>query len=611
MKSNINNTSFKTFVLILLMFLGSAPMSYAQNKIDFSVSVQDEIYEGEQFKVSFTINASATKFKMDDPKDLSILYGPSQSSSRRTSSINGNRTTESHTTYTYVFLADKAGEYEIPSASVVVGSATYTTKSKKIKVYPASSRQDSSPSKATNQGSAGVSDKDIFVVATATKTNVYEQEGILVTFKIYSLLDFRFEDVKFPDFDGFISQDVPTPSVLQLKAEQYKGKVYRSVEIKQVYLFPQRSGRLLIPAGSFRVVISVPVQGQSDSADSFFDSFFSTIQEVRKTIKSNSINIEVKGLPMPKPEGFDGAVGQFSLSAEVPETVVKANESLKYKLTLKGSGNIKLASVPTPSYPEGFETYDPKEEDDINVTPDGVSGIKSKEFYAVPRFAGDFVVPKVDFVYFDTASRSYKTITLGEVKIHVDKGNADSQTTVANYTEKQEIKYIGKDIRYIKKSTSKTRANTPGLMLYALGYLLIVIFSLVCLVIIRSKRRDMDDLSIYKSKRAGKHARRWLKLASTKRDSGEHSAYFEALLKGLSDYLSSKLQLPLSTLSKETIADSMHERGFGEDLISRTLSTLSTLEMARYTPTGDMSEKSHLYNECAAVIETIESQKLR
>lgn len=598
--------------LLILISLGWSRSAFAQGKTDFTLSVPDEIYEGEQFKISFTVNADGKKFKMDEPSGLNVLYGPSQSSSQRIAIINGNRTSEQHTTFTYVLLAEKAGDYEIPAATVMVGSATYKTQSRKIKVFPSSARRSGSAANTNggSRGSTGISDNDVFVVATASKTSIYEQEGTLVTFKVYSLLDFNFEDVKFPDFEGFIAQDVPAPQVQQLKAEQYKGKVYRTIEIKQVYLFPQRSGQLVVPSGTIDLVVSVPVRAQFDSEESIFDSFFSTYQNVRKTIKSKPISIQVKPLPTPKPEGFDGAVGQYSLSAELPQSVVKANESLTVKLTLKGEGNLKLTQIPTPAFPEGFEAYDPKEDDQIDVTLSGVRGSKSKEFFAVPRHAGDFVIPKIDFAYFDPTTATYKTIKIDEMKVHVDKGDVTTQTSVSNFTDKQEIKYLGEDIRYIKRSTSSTRANTPSLPLYVLAYALAAVGGLIVFAIVRAKRKEMGDLSIYKSKRAGKHAKRWLKLAILKKNSGDHTAYFEALLKGLSDYLSSKLQLPLSNLSKDTIAETMQARGVEVSLINKTLSVLSTLELARYTPTGEVGEKDQLYNQCAEVIESLESQKL-
>lgn len=605
MKQRVINISF-----LILLLLGWRYSAFAQDKVDFNLSVPGEIYEGEQFRISFTVNADGKKFRMDDPTGLAVLYGPSQSSSQRISIINGNRTSEQHTTFTYVLLAEKAGEYEIPPASVVVGSATYKTNSKKITVLSGSSRQNTSKAADNSStGSTGVSEKDIFVVATASKTNIYEQEGTLVTFKIYSLLDFKFEDVKFPDFKGFIAQDIPAAQVQQLKAEEYKGKVYRTIEIKQVYLFPQRAGQLIIPSGSFDLVVSVPVRAQFDE-ESFFDSFFSSYQNVRKTIKSKPINIQVNPLPSPKPEGFDGAVGHYTLSAECPQPVIKANESLQIKLSLKGEGNLKLAQIPTPSFPEGFEVYDPKEEENIDVSLNGVKGVKTKEFFAVPRHSGDFIVPEINFAYFDPTSATYKSMKIEAIKLHVDKGDPTVQTSVSNFTDKQEIKYLGKDIRYIKTSAANTRANTPSIPLYVLAYILILSGCFIASVVIRGKRKEMGDISVYKSKRAGKYAKHWLKVAVSKRSSGDHTAYFEALLKGLSDYLSNKLQIPLSTLSKDTIAEAMQARGMDETMISKTISILSTLELTRYTPSVEVKEKDELYNKCAEVIESLESKKL-
>ncbi len=588
----------------------------AQGSTSFELSLPDVIVEGEQFRISFTVNADAKNFRMEEPAGIQVLYGPSLSRSKRTSIINGKHQSEEHTSFTYVMMAEKAGEYEIPSASVQVGSSTYRTRSRKFTVYPPSAVQgqsgksDTSDGKGSTQG-VQVSDKDIFVTATATKTNVYEQEGLLVTFKIYSQHDFNFEDVKFPEFDGFISQDVEMPQVLQLKAEQYKGRVYRTVEIKQTYLFPQRDGTLTVPSGSFQVILSIPVRGQVDSMDSFFDNFFATTQTVRKVLKSNPITIKVKPLPSPRPEGFDGAVGTFDLSIEAPESVTKANESIRINAHLKGSGNIKLVQIPSPKFPEGFETYDPKEEEVLEVTTRGVSGEKKTEFYAVPRFPGDYIIPGVEFVYFDPASSTYKTINTKEIKIHVDKGSTTTSTSVSNFTDKQEVKYLGKDIRYLKKSTGSTTAQNPKLYGYLIIYLAIVILTLVVFFVLQSKRDDIANISGYKSKRAGKLARRWLKLAIAKRDSGDHSAFYEALLKGLSDYLSSKFRIPLSSLSKENISSVLAEKGISQDTITQTIDALSALELARYTPSGDKTAREQLYDQCVRVIEDIESSKTK
>lgn len=602
-------------IYILTLIIGGADLSsaFAQKQTTFNLSVQDEIYEGEKFKVSFTVNAGVdgSKFKMEDPSsELTILYGPSLSTGARTVIVNGNREFTQYTTFTYVFLAEKAGEYVIPEASVVVGTEVYKTKSQKVTVFPTSARASNSQD-GEGRRTAELSDADVFVTATASKSSIYEQEGILVTFKIYTLVDIKnVEDIRFANFDGFISQAVPMPSVLQLNAELYKGKAYRTAIVSQVYLFPQRTGQLSIPSGSVDVLISIPVQADMNTPDGFFRSFFSSYQNVRKTLKSRPISIQVSPLPSPKPDGFSGAVGTYSLSAELPRPIVKSNESLQVRLDLKGEGNIKLVQIPTPLFPDSFESYDPKEDEDIEVTTSGVKGSKSKEFFVVPRTPGDYTIPAMDFVYFDPNAKSYKSIKIGEMKVHVDKGDQTIPSSVANFSDKQDVTHLGQDIRYIKVSKSSTYREDPHVLRYALGYLMIILIAVGVVFVSHRKQKEEGDLAGYRRKRAGRHAKRWLKLAVAQKNEGNSQAYFDALLNGLSDYLSSKLQIPLSVLSKDSIRDTMQSKGVDAGLIDKTLALLSTLELTKYAPVGSVSEKDQLYNECVEIIETLETQKI-
>lgn len=103
-------------------------------------------------------------------------------------------------------------------------------------------------------------------------------------------------------------------------------------------------------------------------------------------------------------------------------------------------------------FPNDFDVYDPKVEMDIKTTTAGVSGSKTIEYMAIPRYAGDFEIPAIAFSYFDIKSGSYKTIKSEPYKLHVEqgKGGSGSSPVVSNFSNKESVKYLGKDIRYLK-----------------------------------------------------------------------------------------------------------------------------------------------------------------
>lgn len=607
--------------LPLLCSLVFAMAAAAQgDKVEFQLDVPDVVTVGENFNAYFTVSAKGKDFRLDPPSGLEVLYGPQQSSRQSTTIINGHMTRSSFTTYTYVFLAQKEGKYVIPSATVKVGTATYRTSPRTITAVASSRSSAAGGSSSDDRDASGrqsaqtpaLTSKDIFVDASVSKREVYEQEGILVTFKIYSSYDFNFEGVKFPDFDGFLAQDIEMPQTLQLQTEERNGKIYRSVVIKKTMLFPQRSGTLTIPQGRFDLQMQLPVQQQFDSMDSFFDSFFSSVRTVRKSIQSNAVTIRVKPLPQPAPSTFTGAVGEYRISADTPPSIVKANESYRLRYTLSGKGNIKLVSLPRPSYPDGFDAYDPQESEELSVTTEGVSGTKTSEFFAVPRFPGDYTIPGLLFTYFDPSSHSYKDIRLPDTRLHVDPADPSGTTATGggDYTSKEEIKYLGKDIRYLKDLRHSSHLGKVRLSVWGAMYVFVALLSvaLYFLALLSRRRRQQDS---YLSKSAGRQARKWLKVALSKRKGAETSAYYEALLRGLYGFVGNKFHLPLSVLNRDSLCETLRKHHADELLVEETLSVLSELELSRYAPTTTEVERETLYNRVADIINRLDNIRVR
>ncbi|MDO5016744.1 MAG: BatD family protein [Porphyromonas sp.] len=590
--------------LLLLVALAATVGAMAQNSVVFEANIPNHIIAGEPFSIQFTVNASTKDIEFELPEGLEYLYGPAKGTSSSMRIINGKRTSSKSTSFTYTFMAGEEGNYIIPEASVVVDGATYRTSSVRIKVFAA----DTDTEIRQNHTGTGISDSDLYIVAIPDKTKVYEQEAVQITYKLYSRLENpQFTNFSFPDYEGFVQYVQDDGSHAQFQAEEVNGKLYYTAPFYSVIVYPQHSGKLEIQPAEFEMVVNMPV---SNPQRSLFDAFFDNFQQVKKSIKTKPITIEVKPLPTPQPESFNGAVGQYTLNSEVSSKVLKTNESITIKLTLEGKGNIKLAQLPDVVFPEGFETYDPKESDDTGISGGNTRGSKSKEYYAVPKHTGDFTIPEIPFSYFDPKQGSYQTVTLPEIKVHVDKGESSGATTVTGLPDKEDVKYLGKDIRYLKSGNRITTPTQSKRSAYIGGYIALALSFAVLLVIVRKREAANADTATNRSRKAGKTAQKYLKIANRMRSKGEASAYYEALLKGLSDFLSAKFHIPLSEMSKDNISDTMLRSGVNRELADEAIDTLSALELARYTP-SEMEERAQLYDRAAKVIEGVQKTKLK
>lgn len=602
-------------ILCSVFFFEPLIAQSGDEKVELSVEVESAPRVGIPFKVTFNINSEARDLRMPslDPS-LRVDMGPFVSSGRSSTYSSGSgRKVTKFTTFSYMLVASKEGTFEIPASTVKVGTSTYTSKPKSFTVFSA----DAAGADAIDEGAGAAAgrqlvdlNKGVFITLSLSKRTMYEQEGFLATFKLYSLYDISFQNVKFPEFDGFLVHEIEQPNVIQLSSEQYNGKIYLTGILKQSFLIPQRSGELTIPAGKFDLIVNVPVKRSGNSLESFFEDFLGGSTNVEKTISSKPMKVNVKPLPTPQPEGFNGAVGDFTMDTEVPSSVVKAGESYRINVKVKGKGNIRLIDIPKPAFPNNFEEYDPQEESDISVSANGISGSKEVQYFAVPRTHGDFEIPPIEFIYFNPATGKYHTIKSKEFKLHVDQGDGTQQAAVSNYSQKQDVEVLGSDIRYIKTNKKATRMPKLNIMGYISTYLMLLAISIVLFFIFRSKRNEKSDTALYRSKRASKVAKRWLSSAAASLKKGDDDSYYEILLSGLTDYFTSKLHIPMSSWSKEYADEILKEKNAPETVRQEMINLFSDLEFSRYTHSASVHHKEELYERSATLITKIEDLKL-
>lgn len=591
---------FRKIVFFFMAVLAFAFSAKADNVV-FRASAPDAVVQGEQFRLTYTVNAEGRDLRAKEPQGFDVLMGPSQSTSYSSSWVNGKSSSETSVSYTYILVGNRTGKFNIPAATIKVKGATYTSNALTINVLPPdkSSSQSSGSSSRSNSSSrsASVSNDRLFVTMNVSKRDVYEQEGILVTFKVYSLENFQISDLKYPEFEGFLVQEIELPQQKQLTLERHNGRNYESAVMRQVVLYPQHAGQIVIKQGRFDATVRIRMQSQGGG--SIFDDFFDTYRDVNKTLTTAPVTINVRPLPSGKPASFNGSVGSFSMTSQLSSNNVKTNDAVTLRIKISGNGNVKLIKNPEVKFPNDFDVYDPKVTSDIRTTTAGVSGSKTIEYMAIPRYAGDFDIPAVEFSYFDIASHSYKTVRTQPYKLHVEKGKGGgSGSVVSNFNNKESLKYLGKDIRYLKTGGFHFIQKNDlfyGSLLYMLWYLIPAILFVIFFVIYRKQVKENANIALVRTKKANKTAVRRLKNAGKLMRDGKKEEFYDEVLRALWGYLSDKLSIPQAELTKDNVEAELSKYGVDENLINEFMDILNTCEFARYAPSQASDAMDKLY----------------
>ncbi len=591
---------------------------WAAGEVSFTASAPQTVISGQPFQLSYTVNASGAKdLRAPELVNFEILAGPYESRSSSTQWVNGKRTSSVSHTFTYTLLASTAGEFTIPSASITVKRDKYTSNGLKVKVLPPDETpaQSGGQGKTNAQGSVSASDgsisaENLFVRALISKTKVYEQECISLTYKLYTLVDVtQLASAKVPDFAGFLKQEVERKDNTQMAYEHYKGRNYATFVLHESLLYPQHSGELEIDKAQFEVVVRVQNRAQ---VRSIFDNFFDSYSNVNKMLTAPAIKVHVKDLPATTSTNYTGGVGQFSITSDITDTQVDANEAVTLKLKIKGKGNMKLVKAPEVAFPEGFEVYSPKTSNDFKTTSAGVSGTKTIEYLFIPRVAGNYTIPSVTMTYFDPKTSTYKELSTVPYTLHVEKGEGGESTQVIGntYVPQEDIKKLGQDIRYIYTGEIEPNVNQKllfGTLLFWLIFLVPLLVSVFLFVFFRNQIKERADIAKMKHKKANQIAQRRLKQAQKYWKKGENALFYDEILRVLWTYMSDKLSMPVAQLNKENIADELLHHEVAAEQIANFMELLNTCEFARYAPAVSEDPMGDLYQKVVDVISDLES----
>lgn len=602
-------------VIFFLLLILTTVHAWADNKATLTADAPDVVVSGDQFRLTFTVNTQKVKdFRAPSiTKGFDVLMGPSRSQQSSTQIINGKVSSSSSITYTYILMAGDAGTYTIPAASIEANGEKIFSNAVTIKVLPpdqsasGSKGSQKSGAQAGNQAASGrITSNDLFITATASKTTVHEQEAILLTYKVYTLVNLRQLFGKMPDLKGFHTQEIELPQQKTFSLEHYKGRNYNTTVWSQYVLFPQQTGKLEIPSITFEGVVAI--QTVSDDP---FDAFFNGggYQEVKKKIVTPKLTINVQPLPA-KPANFSGGVGEFTLASSINAKDVKTNDAVTIKLTISGSGNMKLISTPEVKFPEDFEVYDPKVTNIFEASRAGLSGTQTIEYLAIPRHAGNFTIPPVEFTYFDLKSNSYKTLKTEAYNINVAKGQGNADQVIADFTNKENVKVLGQDIRFIKLGDTKLMPKGDvffGTVGYYLWYIIPFVLFVGLVVFFRKQAAENANVAKVKTKKANKVATKRMKLAGKLLAENRKNEFYDEVLKALWGYISDKLSIPVSQLSKDNIEAELAKYGVADEVIKDFINALNECEFARYAPGDENEAMDKVYTTSVEAISKMEN----
>jgi hypothetical protein len=597
--------------LIFTYFLFLSATVFGQVK--FTCNAPSTAVVGKPFNVVYSLNSKDGQ-NLVPPQftDFELLAGPYSSSSTSVQIINGQTSSSVSVSYTYTLMANKAGTFSLAPASITVNGEKVSSSGAQIKVLEADANTQQQGTGSSQQTAQGITSDNLFIRTIVSKSNPYEQEPILVTYKVYTLVDIsHFPSMKLPDFKGFLKQDIEKQENLQLSYETYNGRNYGTVVLYQTVLFPQSAGEITVDKGTIETVVRVRNQTQRRS---IFDDFFDSYTNVNKELTTPAVKINVKPLPENKPAGFNNVVGRFTLSSSISANEVKVNQAVTIKISINGNGNMKLIRNPEISFPDGFEVYDPKVNNNFKTTTEGVNGSKTIEYMFIPRYDGDFEIPSVEFSYFDTQDKTYKTLRTGNFRLKVLKDGSTSEGTVVSggdYVNKEDVKQLAKDIRYIETGNivlSKEYTYLFGSVVAWIAYLVPLFVALVLFFILRKNVRDNSDIEFVKNRRANRIAQKRLRTAKKLLTEGKKDLFYEEIIKALWNYLSDKLNIPAASLTKDNIEQELAKREIDETVIAKIMEILNTCEFARYAPPVENNAMGNLYEETILQISNVEGK---
>ena len=593
---------------LLIVCLMTAFMLRAQDDVSFKVICKKQVVVGEQFQVSYELNGDGTNFEAPNFNNFEIVGGPFSSSSSSVQIVNGSVTRTNTHTYSFYLRAIKEGKYTIPAATITVNKQKVKSKTADIEVV----KDNSVVSGGSASNGAATNTKDVFLEAVPNKLSTYLGEQIILTYKIYYTIPISNLSIsKAPSYSGFWTKDITENNgVLQQSSIMRNGQEYHVATIQEIVLIPQKTGTLTIDPLDITCIAQIRQERQQPKGYDPFENFFGDIMgssytNVKKEMKSQPINIEVKALPSKdKPDSFKGAVGQFTFTSKIDKTEMKSNDAFTVTYTVTGKGNIELLDIPRPVFPADFEVYDPKITTNTKNNSFGLSGSKKAEYVVIPRVSGDFTLNPTEFSYFDPSKNKYVTLESEKYNLKVERSANEGSSGIIYAGGQEAIKVVGSDIRHIMTIGNLHKEGTLlfGSLLYFIIMIAIIVIFAVALIIYKRINKFNQNQVLVRNKKATKIAKKRLQNAYSYLKIKDQNHFYEELSQALWGYISDKLNIARSQLSMDTVKETMTSKNVPEDIVNQFIDLLNSCEYARFAP-GDPGKKmDELYQKGIEVI---------
>ena len=596
----------KRYLLVLpLLFI-----TWMVNAQTLTANAPSQVQNGENFRLTYTVNTSnASDFRIGDiPEALEIITGPYTSQQSNFQMVNGHTSSSSSITYTFILCANKNGSYTIPAAHVHANGKTISSNPLKVTVSGHAASTGAAPKMHDDNDdrpqmrSAGspISGSDLFIKVSANKQRVHEQEPILLTYKVYTLVDLTQLEGKMPDLTGFHSQEVKMPQQKTFHIENVNGRNYRCVTWSQYVMYPQMTGDLEIPSITFNGTV-IQQNRNVDPFEAFLNGGSGYV-EVKRSIKAPGLKIHVDPLPK-RPDNFSGGVGKFNISAQLNKTEVKANDPITIRVVVGGVGNLKLIKQPVVNFPKDFDKYDPKVTDKTKLTANGVEGNMIYDFLAVPRNQGKYTIPPVEFTYYDVGANAYKTIKTQSFELNVDKGDGTGGNSMDFTDEKNQDIHAIKTGKVVRKDAASLFFGSAA---YWILLALLLATFIALMIIFRRRAIENADIVKMRGKKANKVANKRLRAAHKLMVAGKQGEFYDEVLRALWGYMGDKLNIPVSELSHDNIADKLAEHHVDEQTVNTFIEALDECEFERYAPGDAAGNMNKTYESAMTAIEKIE-----
>lgn len=612
----------KLFCIVAFLLTAIFQMS-AQNVI--RVEAPDVVAVNEQFNVTFIIEGekSPSDFQWSSGDDFQLVWGPQKGSSSSIQIINGKRSSSHQTTFTYILIPKATGTFQLPAATALLSGDRISSTQASIQVVSdgASSSQSSGQNggkssgggQTSSTGSGEISSNDLFMRLSLSRMEVVIGEPITATLKIYQRANVvGFENAKFPTFNGFWSQETYVPNNIEFKRESLDDKIYNTAVLRTYVLIPQQSGTITIDPAE--LVCLVNIRTAPSTSNSLFDSFFQDeYRTIRKRVTTPAVKVKVNPLPAGQPASFGGGVGNFGISARLTTDNLKTHDAASLIITVSGRGNVALLEEPKVNFPPDFEVYDTKTTENTDKSNGGTSGSKSFEYPFIPRSHGDFTIDPVEYSYYDVNAGKYVTLRTEPLHVKVAKGKGGDSTpvtTVNSGVERKDVKSLADDIRFIftgKPGLSGSGSFFVGSVFFWILLALMILGVTSVYLAFRKVAAMRADVAGTKNRRATKMAQKRLKLAGEYLDKSLYTAFYEELHKALIGFVSDKLNMDMSEISKDNIASALTEGGVSEEQTKAFTDLLDACEFARYSPDGGNEAMRSHYDAALKVISSIDS----